>query len=125
MTNNDSFPSRSEINEWITEIKASDKVKKPIQYGLHGMPGWILSHDEISLLVQKAADRELNACCDWLDGYDCDGSFATNLLRDCRRPKAPTLEELALQYLSTIEKDNRYLPEITGTIRKALTAKIK
>lgn len=67
MTNNNSFPSRSEINEWIAQIKTDDKIK----HG-NGVSGWfwILSYDEISLLVQKAADRELDACCDWIDEND-------------------------------------------------------
>ena len=56
---------------------------------------------------------------------EMNGAYVSgNVLRSIRRPKTPTLDELALQFLGTIEKDGRYLPEITDTIRKALTAKI-
>ena len=122
MTNNNYPPSRAEINEWISEIKDNNNDKR-------STGGWCLSHDEISLLVQKAADRELNACCNVMEDACCtvmkpNGVHVSGtVLRAIRRPKAPTLDELALQFLGTIEKDGRYLPEITDTIRKALTAK--
>jgi hypothetical protein len=75
----------------------------------------------IQYLEQSAADGELNACCNVME---INGAYLSgNVLRAIRRPKSPTLEELALQFLGTIEKDGRYLPEITDTIRKALTAK--
>ena len=76
----------------------------------------------IQYLEQSAADSELNACCNVME---INGAYVSgNVLRAIRRPKPPTLDELALQFLGTIEKDGRYLPEITDTIRKALTAKI-
>jgi hypothetical protein len=75
----------------------------------------------IQYLEQSAADGELNACCNVME---INGAYVSgNVLRAIRRPKSPTLDELALQFLGTIEKDGRYLPEITDTIRKALTAK--
>ena len=78
--------------------------------------------DYIQYLEQSAADSELNACCTVME---INGAYVSgNVLRAIRRPKSPTLDELALQFLGTIEKDGRYLPEITDTIRKALTAKI-
>ena len=78
--------------------------------------------DYIQYLEQSAADSELNACCNVME---MNGAYVSgNVLRSIRRPKTPTLDELALQFLGTIEKDGRYLPEITDTIRKALTAKI-
>lgn len=84
----------------------------------------------IQYLEQSAADSELNACCTVMEDASCtimepNGAYVSgNVLRAIRRPKSPTLDELALQFLGTIEKDGRYLPEITDTIRKALTAKI-
>jgi hypothetical protein len=35
-------------------------------------------------------------------------------------PNQPTLQEIALQFLRTIERDGHYLPEITDTIRRAI-----
>jgi hypothetical protein len=76
----------------------------------------------IQCLEQGAADGELNACCNVME---INGAYVSgNVLRAIRRPKSPTLDELALQFLGTIEKDGRYLPEITDTIRKALTANL-
>jgi hypothetical protein len=76
----------------------------------------------IQYLEQSAADGELNACCNVME---INGAYVSgNVLRAIRRPKSPTLDELALQFLGTIEKDGRYLPEITDTIRKALTANL-
>ena len=65
------------------------------------------------------ADQELNECCHLLrlQGFD-----VVDDLRAARRPKPPTLNSIALQMLGTIERDARYLPEITDTIRKALEA---
>jgi hypothetical protein len=67
------------------------------------------------------ADQELEACCEWLDWQKL--AKHENLiayLRAARRPKPPTLNSIALQMLGTIERDGRYLPEITDTIRRAL-----
>ena len=68
------------------------------------------------------ADQELQACINFVyDNELCDPDFYNNL-RAARRPKPPTLNSIALQMLGTIERDARYLPEITDTIRKALEA---
>jgi hypothetical protein len=76
-------------------------------------------------VAQWTADQELDACCEWLrenaDESDKDLWDALEVeLREARRPKAPTLNEIALQFMGTIEKDGRYLPEITSTIVRAL-----
>jgi hypothetical protein len=76
-------------------------------------------------VAQWSADRELDACCEWLrenaDESDKDLWDALEVeLREARRPKAPTLNDIALQFMETIEKDGRYLPEITSTIVRAL-----
>jgi len=49
--------------------------------------------------------------------------FARAVLIRWGRPKPQTLNSIALQMLDTIERDARYLPEITDTIRKALKEK--
>ena len=66
------------------------------------------------------ADQELEACCEYMQHEDFHG-FAKEL-RASRRPKPPSLNSIALQMLGTIERDARYLSEITDTIRKALEA---
>ena len=75
------------------------------------------------------ADQELEACCEWLrkddDAYQLVGLRAVYLdheLHAARRPNPPSLNSIALRMLGTIERDARYLPEITDTIRRALEA---
>ena len=75
----------------------------------------------LPLCIQAAnwgANQELEACCEWFQELYKSG----DVLRAARRPKPPTLNSIALQMLGTIERDARYLPEITDTIRKALEA---
>ena len=49
--------------------------------------------------VQWGADQELEACCEWTQGYaECGDS-----LRAARRPKPPSLKEQALNELQRIE----------------------
>jgi len=67
--------------------------------------------------VQWGADQELKACCEVLKDW---GSCLSPILRAARRPNPPTLNNIALQMLNTIERDAHYLPEITDTIRRAL-----
>jgi hypothetical protein len=92
--------------------------------------GYYERDGDLNILADKAAqwgaDQELAACCDWLreNADESDKELWDSLaveLREARRPKAPTLNEIALQFMGTIEKDGRYLPEITSTIVKALT----
>jgi hypothetical protein len=72
--------------------------------------------------AQWGADQELEACIDWISVYTGleHPELLIELLRAVRRPKPPSLNQLAMQMLSTIERDAHYLPEITDTIRRAL-----
>ena len=69
--------------------------------------------------AQWGADMELEACCEWLE-RNYNYPQVNHPLRAARRPKPPTLNSIALQMLSTIERDAHYLTEITDTIRLAL-----
>ena len=71
--------------------------------------------------AQWGADQELEACCEWV-AHILDMPGSAICLREDRRPRPPSLNSIALQMLGTIERDARYLPEITDTIRKALEA---
>jgi hypothetical protein len=66
--------------------------------------------------AQWGADQELEACCEWTQGYaECGDS-----LRAVRRPKPPSLKEQALeilQRLSKYQEDSDW-----DTIRRALEA---
>ena len=83
---------------------------------------WLINH-----AYAAGADQELEACCEWLrkddDAYQLVGLRAVYLdheLHAARRPNPPSLNSIALRMLGTIERDARYLPEITDTIRRAL-----
>ncbi len=67
--------------------------------------------------AQWGADQELEACCALPELSDDN---ARDFLQSARRPKPPSLNQLAMQMLITIERDAHYLPEITDTIRCAL-----
>ena len=64
---------------------------------------------------QLVADGELEACCEWTQGYAECG----DLLRLARRPK-PTLKSQALKDFETVRKHSDLLPEILDTIENAL-----
>jgi hypothetical protein len=53
---------------------------------------------------QEAADQELEACCEWIHGETSDECFVANL-RAARRPKPPSLKELALKDVDEILKN--------------------
>ena len=68
--------------------------------------------------AQWGADQELEACCEWTQGYaECGDS-----LRLARRPNPPSLKEQALAALNVIE--DKMLGPTTEEIliRKALEA---
>lgn len=66
--------------------------------------------------AQWSADKELEACCEWLQ--DPDLNVDTYKLRAARRPKPPSLKELALEALNRMDQ----LPtaEDQNIIRRAL-----
>ena len=75
--------------------------------------------------AQWGADQQLELDAKWLDHNALNEAHLKiapmgDVLKEAMRPKPPSLNEVALQMLSTIERDARYLPEITDTIRRAL-----
>ena len=69
------------------------------------------------------ADKELEACCEWLfqDGYDVTSAR----LRNARRPKPPSLRKQAYDALDTYiygEPDPKDKERTYNTIRRALEA---
>jgi hypothetical protein len=68
--------------------------------------------------AQWGADQELEACCEWVQGYaECGDS-----LRAARRPKPPSLKEQALEALAAIEGDFNTVGDRANTIRRAIEA---
>lgn len=73
----------------------------------------------IELREKLAADEELNACCDWVEG-ECPGyDRSYEQLRKYRRPQ-PTLKSQALRDFQTVRENCIILPEILDTIENAL-----
>ena len=74
---------------------------------------WWLQGDErfylhlpffVAKAAQWGADRELEACCEWLDGNYCDDpQDNANELRAARRPKPLSLKQQALEALDQAE----------------------
>jgi hypothetical protein len=71
--------------------------------------------------VQWGADQELEACCEWLRSKDILEP-AIDALRADRRPKPPSLKELALALVEQHEDGWRPSPKDWDTIRRALEA---
>jgi hypothetical protein len=74
--------------------------------------------------AQWGADQELEACCEWLNGWQ-ENKYPGGIenLRAARRPKPPSLKEQALEWLIAAEKLHKVSgidPE--GIIRRALEA---
>jgi glutathionylspermidine synthase len=78
----------------------------------------------VAQAAQWGADRELEACCEWLhDTCVEDPEDIVPELRAARRPKPPSLKEQALEWLIAAEELHKVSgidPE--GTIRRALEA---
>ena len=72
-------------------------------------------------VAQWGADRELEACCEWLE---CNYNYpkAGNPLRVARRPKPPSLKERALHELNDIYNRDMIEDSTYDTIRRALEA---
>jgi len=74
--------------------------------------------------AQWGADKELDACCEWLQ-HDYP-NIGANALRTSRRPKPPTLKEQALAVLEEEPEDTKELivfdTDQVNLIRRALKA---
>jgi hypothetical protein len=80
--------------------------------------------DHVQYLIARAAqwgaDQELEACCEWLDERAVlNGATA---LRTARRPKPPSLKELALAALNEIQDHMLGPTNQEKLIRRALEA---
>ncbi len=100
------IPPQELAAQWVAEV--------------YGGPNIPLQHSTLRLVKrasQWGADRELEACCEWLSGCGCK-SYGREL-RAARRPKPPSLVQRALHILGT--HGNLSCAE-HDTIRRALEA---
>jgi len=79
------------VKQWVAEIWHE------------GTPVRVSLSDEhiATRAAQWGADQELEACCEWLHKDNC--SRAAHRLRAARRPKPPSLKELALETLLSMQ----------------------
>ena len=76
----------------------------------------------IQTIARWGADAELEACLEWLEKHVL-GPNSIERLRAARRPKPPSLKELALEALREAESSGcLYVNGRSDTIRKALEA---
>ena len=64
------------------------------------------------------ADQELEACCEWAEGWKEECGYS---LRAARRPKPPTLSEQALDDVSNLE-DYNFGPVVQKRLDRILRA---
>jgi hypothetical protein len=72
--------------------------------------------------AQWGADQELEACCEWINSFQNKFVHAHDL-RLVRRPKPPSLKELALESVKRFEKSGEFFSDQMRElefIRKAL-----
>ena len=81
---------------------------------LYGLP----QMRAIEAAFQAGADAELKACCEYL--FDTHVSAYANALRAARRPKPPSLKELALEEVQMACNTQDISMVNFDTIRKAL-----
>ena len=77
----------------------------------------------IAKAYRAGADQELEACCEWIRGWYGSGcGELINGLRAARRPKPPSLKEVALEDLRSIEllQKEHKMVACTFNIRKAM-----
>ncbi len=110
------------------QIRSSDIVPPPdlirqwMEKTEYDEDTWFYESYIAEQAAQWGADRELEACIDWISVWHGleHPELLIELLRAARRPKPQSLNSIALQMLGTIEKMDVVIPEITDTIRRAL-----
>jgi hypothetical protein len=94
------------VQQWIKECDRPDD------------PCWQEYEQDIAIrAAQWGADQELEACCEWTQGYaECGDS-----LRAARRPKPPSLKQQALEVFEALIHGDASGLDV-GVIRRALEA---
>jgi len=90
MTDHPITPPPELMQQWDTEGRHQDYCTVT-EYVAHHAAQW-------------SADQELEACCEWLIGWDtCEGERLASLLHKGRRPRPPSLKEQALNALDAVD----------------------
>ena len=109
--------------------KLVDEWRRAPEYtdGLRKLTMVTITVDRLQYIATQAAqygaDHELEACCEWLDeGFGDVGNLPATL-RAARRPKPPSLRELALESVKRFEESGEFFSDQMRElefIRKAL-----
>jgi hypothetical protein len=95
-------PSDELIGEWIDTDEGGPNVISRIA----------------TRAAQWGADQELKACCEWM--ADETPTNYINALRAARRPKPPSLKDLALLAVDVAVADYRIAADVADVVRRAL-----
>jgi hypothetical protein len=90
MTDPKLTPPPALVEQWIEETRSHDCI---------GAYPADLEQCVATRGAQWGADRELDACCEWLSDDALCHSSTHGRLRTARRPKPPSLKEQALSHL--------------------------
>jgi hypothetical protein len=100
------------VQQWVAEIWHE------------GTPVRVSLSDEhiATLAAQWGADQELEACCEWLKAYDYDevGRQLAEVMHAARRPKPPSLKQVALLAIDVAVADERLSADVADVVRRAL-----
>ena len=103
-------------------------ITPPPELALQWINEYLNEHPEgvdVEVLVVNAAqwgaDQELEACCEWLEDWVGNDSYAVPM-RAARRPKPPSLKEQALHELAGVYNRDEIDDAVYDTIRRALEA---
>ena len=126
-------PSPEMVQQWIKECDNPEKPRwQEYNQDIANQSaqwGWDQRGAATEAELQKAADQELDACCEWLDFYSATSTARG--LRTARRPKPPSLKEQALADLASMSIEPCLINDIDvnasvrakyDTIRRALEA---
>jgi hypothetical protein len=83
---------------------------------------WAYEQHIANRAAQWGADQELEACCEWLEDWVGNDSYAIPM-RAARRPKPPSLKEQALELARPAGTEGAHVtfgPEELALIRRAL-----
>jgi hypothetical protein len=101
-------PPRELMEQWASEKSYDER-------------DWLYEFHIATRAAQWGADRELEACCEWLHWQN----LATHpelipSLRAARRPKPSSLKEQALLAIDTAVADDRLSADVATIVRRAL-----
>ena len=96
-------PSPSQLDQWEADARASTNPSLLDEAAIRAGHFGVVHRKALRLAFTAGADEELQACINWL--YENGWGQAVDGLRAVRRPKPPSLKELALAELELLRGD--------------------